>query len=101
MFRTSLATKSFRLEANETSPSSCFRCDQEAGLGSCFQKLLLTLPAGVDAVGLQLTDADLLTVLIRSLPEQVKAFVLHYSAGDFYLAYREAVRRWEHNQRLF
>ena len=75
MFRTSLATKSFKLEANETSPSSLVsdvirKLDLEAAR---FQKLLLTLPAGIDAVGLQLTDADLLTVLIRSLPEQVKA----------------------------
>ena len=103
MFRTFLAMKSFKLDANETSPSSLVsdvirKLDLEAAR---YQTLLLTLPSGIDTVGLQLTDADLLTVLIRSLPEQVKAFALHHSTGDSYLAYREAARRWEHNQRLF
>ena len=66
-----------------------------------YSKLISTLPQGVDTIGIQLTDSDLLLVLMRSLPEAVKTFAVHRSRGDSYQAYRESARRWEQQQRLF
>ena len=66
-----------------------------------YSKLISTLPQGVDTIGIQLTDSDLLLVLMRSLPEAVKTFAVHHSRGDSYQAYRESARRREQQQRLF
>ena len=60
-----------------------------------------TLPVSVDAIGLQLTDADLLVVLMRSLPETVRMYAIHHAVGDSYQSYRNAARRWEQQQRAF
>ena len=91
------------LSAKETSPSSVVtdvirRVDLESAR---FSKLLGTLPNSVDAVGLQLTDADLLVVLMRSLPENVRMYAIHHAVGDSYQSYRDAARRWEQQQRMF
>ena len=51
--------------------------------------------------GLSLPDADLLVVLLKSLPQEVRSFCLHHASGESYAAYREAARRWEQQQRLF
>ena len=59
------------------------------------------MPSSVDAVGLQLSDADLLIVLMRSLPDAVKSYTIHHSHGETYQSYRSAARRWEMQQRLF
>ena len=101
--RSQFASKSFVLTAKETSPSSIVtdvirRVDLEAAR---FAKLLGTLPVSVDAIGLQLTDADLLVVLMRSLPETVRMYAIHHAVGDSYQIYRNAARRWEQQQRAF
>ena len=66
-----------------------------------FSKLLATMPATMDMTGLRISESDLLLILLRSLPETVKNFCLHHSAGDSYEAYRVATKRWEDQQRLF
>ena len=101
--RSQFASKSFVLSAKETSPSSVVtdvirRVDLESAR---FSKLLGTLPNSVDAVGLQLTDADLLVVLMRSLPDNVRMYAIHHAVGDSYQSYRDAARRWEQQQRMF
>ena len=63
-----------------------------------FSKLLGTLPASVDVVGLQLSDADLLIILMRSLPDPVKSYTIHHSSGDSYQPYRADARKWEMQQ---
>ncbi|CAK9087582.1 CCHC-type domain-containing protein [Durusdinium trenchii] len=103
VFRTALASKSFVLTAQETSPSSLVsdtvrRIELEAAR---YQRLLSTLPSTVDAVGLQVSEADLLMVLVRSLPETVRNYVLHHAEGESYQAYRSAACRWEQQQRMF
>ena len=100
--RAAFSMKSFHLSAQETSPSSVVtdtirKLDLEAAR---FSKLISALPSSVDTIGIQLTDSDLLLVLMRSLPEVVKAYAVHHSRGDSYQAYRESARRWE-QQRLF
>ena len=55
----------------------------------------------MDTVGLQLTDADLLLVLMKSLPETVKSYTIHHSTGDTYASYRQAACKWESQQRMF
>ena len=67
---------------------------------SRYLRMMGTL-ASEDAVGLGLSDSDLLTLLIRSLTEPCKSYVLHHSTGESYSAYRMAALRWEHRQRLF
>ena len=101
--RTAISGRSFTLSAQETSPGSVvtdtirkidFECARYA-------RLLGTLPSSVDTTGLRIGEADLLLVLLRSLPEVVKNFCLHHSTGDTYESYRSAAKRWEEQQRLF
>ena len=95
--------QSFALSSSETSPSSVVsdltrRLDLESAR---YSKLLGTLPSHVDTVGLQLTNADLLLVLMKSLPEAVKSYTIHHSTGDTYSSYRQAACKWESQQRVF
>ena len=39
----------------------------------------------VDTTGLKLADSDMLVVLVKSLPEAVKNYVLHHSSADTYM----------------
>ena len=101
--RTQIAGKSFVLAATQTSPSSLVsdtirRIDYEAAR---FSRLLGTLPMQVDTTGLKLADSDMLVVLLKSLPETVKNYVLHHSGADNYESYGNAAMRWEEQQRLF
>ena len=87
--RTQIAGRSFVLAATQTSPSSLVsdiirKIDYEAAR---FSRLLGTLPMQV--------------VLLKSLPETVKNYILHHSSADNYEAYRNAAMWWEEQQRLF
>ena len=66
-----------------------------------YSRLLGTLPSSVDASGLGMPEADLLLLLLKNLPEQVRSFVLHHASGESYMAYRSAARHYEERQRLF
>ena len=101
--RTQIAARSFVLAATQTSPSSLVsdtirKIDYESAR---FSRLLGTLPMQVDTTGLKLADSDMLVVLLKSLPEVVKNYVLHHSGADNYESYRNAAMRWEEQQRLF
>ena len=101
-FRTALAHKSFSLHASETSPSTVVtdtirKIDYE---NARYSKLLGTLASTIDATGLQVAEADLVAVLLRSLPESVRTFCLHHS-GETYQSFRAAALRWEQQQRAF
>ena len=101
--RTQIAGKSFVLAATQTSPSSLVsdtirKIDYESAR---FSRLLGTLPMQVDTAGLKLADSDMLVVLLKSLPEAVKNYVLHHSSADTYESYRNAAMRWEEQHRLF
>ena len=54
-----------------------------------------------DVNGLGIGDSDQLTLLIRSLAEPAKSYVLHHSQGESYGAYRRSALKYEHQQRLF
>ena len=101
--RTQIAGRSFVLAATQTSPSSLVsdiirKIDYEAAR---FSRLLGTLPMQVDTTGLKMADSDMLVVLLKSLPETVKNYVLHHSSADNYESYRNAAMPWEEQQRLF
>ena len=101
--RTQIAGRLFVLAAAQTSPSSLVsdtirKIDYESAR---FSRLLGTLPMQVDTTGLKLADSDMLVVLLKSLPEAVKNYVLHHSSADTYESYRNAAMRWEEQQRLF
>ena len=101
--RTSLAAKSFVLSASDTTVGSVVsdtirKLDFEC---SRFNKLLSTLPPNVDPTGLNLPEADILLILLRSLPSVVRDFCLHHSTGDRLQAYRRSAMRWEEQQRMF
>ena len=49
----------------------------------------------------KLTDADLLLVLMKSLPETVKSYTIHHSTGNTYASYRQATCKWKSQQRMF
>ena len=100
--RTQIAGKSFVLAATQISPSSLVTTLSEKLIKSArFSRLPGTLPMQVDTTGLKLADSDMLVVLLKSLPEAVKNYVLHHSSADTYESYRNAAMRWEEQQRLF
>ena len=101
--RTHLASKTFALQSSETTPGTVVtdtirKLDYEC---SRFSKLLSTLPTNVDPTGLSFPEADMLLMLLRSLPQQVRDFCLHHAEGESFLSYRNAARRWEGQQRIF
>ena len=63
--------------------------------------MLSTLPPSVDSTGLALPEADMLLMLLRSLPQQVRDFCLHHASGETFMSYRQAARRWGQQQRIF
>ena len=82
-FRTALAGKSFALHGNETSASTIVtdtirKIDFEMAR---YSKLLGTLSSRIDAAGLHVAEADLVAVLLRSLPDAVRTFCLHHTGG--------------------
>ena len=102
-FRTALAGKSFALHGNETSASTIVtdtirKIDFEMAR---YSKLLGTLSSRIDAAGLHVAEADLVAVLLRSLPDAVRTFCLHHTGGELYHAFRATALRWEQQQRAF
>ena len=102
-FRTALAGKSFSLHGNETSASTIVtdtirKIDFEMAR---YSKLLGTLSSRIDATGLHVAEADLVAVLLRSLPDAVRTFCLHHTGGETYQAFRTTALRWEQQQRAF
>ena len=102
-FRTALAGKSFALHGNETSASTIVtdtirKIDFEMAR---YSKLLGTLSSRIDAAGLHVAEADLVAVLLRSLPDAVRTFCLHHTGGESYHAFRTTALRWEQQQRAF
>ena len=102
-FRTALAGKSFALHGNETSASTIVtdairKIDFEMAR---YSKLLGTLSSRIDAAGLHVAEADLLAVLLRSLPDVVRTFCLHHTGGESYQAFRATALLWEQQQRAF
>ena len=68
---------------------------------SRYAKLLGTLPTALDRQGLSIGDGDMLVILLRSLPEEAKKYVLHHSGAETYQSCRSAALRFERQQRLF
>ena len=101
--RASLATESFVLSGAETTTMTVVsdiirRVDLEAAK---YAKLVATLPVGIDNTGLVIPEADLLLILLRSLPETVRNYCLHHSVGDSYMAFRETAVVGKHNNVCF
>ena len=99
--RTVLVNRTFNLksEVGGSQVSDVIRrIDYEAAR---YSRLLGTLPSSVDATGLGMPEADLLLLLLKNLPEQVRSFVLHHASGESCMAYRSAARHYEERQRLF
>ena len=64
-------------------------------------KLLGTCASSIDATGLQVAEADMVAVMLKSLPETVRTFCLHHTSGETYQNFRAAALRWEQQQRAF
>ena len=60
-----------------------------------YAKLLGTLSSRIDATGLHVVEADLVAVLLRSLPAEVRTFCLHHTGGESYQAFRATALKWE------
>ena len=65
-----------------------------------FMRMVGTLDAGM-ASGLQITDSDQLSLLVRSLPNDARSYALMHSSGESYQQYRISARRFENQHRLF
>ena len=66
-----------------------------------YNKLVSTLPGGVDRAGVEITEADRLVLLLRSLPTACAEFVLLHSAQETYQTARETACRYESQRRLY
>ena len=97
--RSALMARTFAGQGGSLSPVSDVIRQIELACAK-FMRLIATLP-DTESAGLGIMDSDQLTLLIRSLPADARMFVLHHSAGDTYLSYRGAARRFEQQQRLF
>ena len=64
------------------------------------QAQLSTLPSSIDVTGLSLAEPDLVAILLRSLSEAVRTFLLHHAGGDDHVSYQTAAQRYEHQHRL-
>ena len=47
-----------------------------------------------------MAEPDLVSIVLRSLPDSVKSCVVHHSDGESYTSYRNAAQRWERQQRM-
>ena len=65
-----------------------------------YLRLVLTLN-DEDVNGLEVGNSNQRTLLIRSLAEPAKSYVLHHSQGESYEAYYWSTLKYEHQQRLF
>lgn len=66
-----------------------------------YSKLISTLPSHIDHTGLGIPEADVLLMLLRSLPTSVRDFCVHHASGETFGAYRQAAKRWEEQRRIF
>ena len=66
-----------------------------------FSKLLRTLSTSIDSAGLAVSEADMVALLLRSLPEVVRTFCVHHASGESYQAFRWTALKWEQQQRTF
>ena len=73
-FRRALANKTFAFSVRDMVTDTIRRIDYEAAR---YQKLIGTLPSTVNTVGLQMAEPDLVSILLRSLPDSVKGFVVY------------------------
>ncbi len=56
-----------------------------------YKRMISTLLG--DSAGLAIEDSDMLTMLLRSLPNYVRNYCLMHSSGESYSSYRLAARR--------
>ena len=96
-FRTTLVHKSFNLHTSETSPriavtDTIRKIKYE---NARYGKLWGTFTNSIDTIGLQVAEADLVAVLLRSLPEAIRTFCLHHTNGEIYQSFRVAALKWE------
>ena len=97
--RASLMSKVFQANAAYGAPVADTIRQIEVAVAR-YLRLVSTL-IDEDVNGLGVGDSDQLTLLIRSLAEPAKSYVLHHSQGESYGAYRRSALKYEHQQRLF
>ena len=90
-------SKTFKVQSGPTQISDLVR-QMDVGL-SKYRKLIDTLPQHCDKTGLDLQQVDL--TLMRSLPSDVKNYVVLHASGEGYTDYRSAALKFEQQQRLF
>ena len=98
-FRSEFMSKTFKAQSGPTQISDLVR-QMDVGL-SKYRKLIDTLPQHCDKTGLDLQQVDLTLMLLRSLPSDVKNYVVLHASGEGYTDYRSAALKFEQQQRLF
>lgn len=101
--RAELTNKNFKLFSSETTQSTIVvdtvrKIDAHV---SRFQKLVATLPPGIDKTGVMITKSDQLLMLLKNLPSQCSEYVTLHSASDSYKDARDSAIRYERQRRLF
>lgn len=99
--RTSLASRSYLATSAESSQAtlvadSIRKLELEL---SRYNRLLATLPSGFSS-GLGVNEGDLVSLLLRSLPDKAREHALHFSGTDTYAGMRAASLRWEQQYRM-
>ena len=101
--RNELLQKQFAPGKGETSPGTVIadtvrrlECDLAR-----FSKLLSALPSAVGRSGVEVSEADRLVLLLRSLPTPCAEFALLHSAQENYSMARQTAIRYETQRRLY
>ena len=79
-FRSEFMSKMFKAQSGPTQISDLVR-QMDVGL-SKYRKLIDTLPQHCDKTGLDLQQVDLTLMLLRSLPNDVKNYVVLHASGE-------------------
>ena len=68
---------------------------------SRYMKLLTMLDPSVSRDGLHLLDSDFSMILLRSLPAEVRSYILMHSASESFSDLRQAALKFESTQRMW
>ena len=99
--RTSMVGRSYTASGSE-STSATVVADTVRKLEldlSRYHRMLATLPDGF-ASGLGITEGDMVSLLLKSLPDKAREYTLHFTQGDTYSDMRETSLRWERQYRV-
>ena len=98
-FRAEVLKRTYKAENTATQISDVVR-KMDVDL-SRYRKLVDTLPVSASRDGLEVASAELTLILLRSLPNDCRAYVMLHAKDESFVELRAAALKFESRQRLF